>query len=88
MLWRGKKKKKKNDGDEGGESGHREQQKKPKVVVVRGEEVLGHYCDVELSVQDRREWAQGALGGFCMCERCVWEAALEGQSSDDKSTVK
>jgi hypothetical protein len=82
VVWRGKK-----NGDEEDGSRHREQQK-PKVVVVRGEEMLGHYCDVELSVQDRREWAEGALGGFCMCERCVWEAALEGQSSDDKSTVK
>lgn len=44
-------------------------------VVKRDEEILGHYCDVELPVKERREWAKGALGGDCMCQRCVWEAA-------------
>ncbi|KIW02559.1 uncharacterized protein PV09_06014 [Verruconis gallopava] len=39
----------------------------------KDEEVLGHYCDVELTARERREWAKGALGGDCMCERCVWE---------------
>ena len=42
--------------------------------IKRGEEILNHYCDVELDVRQRREWAVGALGGFCMCERCVWES--------------
>jgi hypothetical protein len=42
--------------------------------LKKGEEVFGHYCDVRLSVKERREWAVGALGGDCMCERCVWEA--------------
>ncbi|OMP82493.1 hypothetical protein BK809_0006803 [Diplodia seriata] len=41
----------------------------------KGDEILSHYCDIDLSVKDRREWAAGALGGMCMCERCVWEAA-------------
>lgn len=40
-----------------------------------GDEVLNHYCDITLPVQDRREWAKGALGGWCMCERCRNEAA-------------
>nr|POE77375.1 hypothetical protein CFP56_09022 [Quercus suber] len=44
----------------------------------KGDEVLNHYCDVELGVQERREWARGSLGGDCMCTRCVYEArALE-----------
>ncbi|TKA66124.1 hypothetical protein B0A55_09699 [Friedmanniomyces simplex] len=46
--------------------------------VRRGEEVVNHYCDVELDVKERREWARGALGGECRCERCVWEAGQEG----------
>ena len=41
--------------------------------ITRGEEVLNHYCDVELGVKERREWAVGALGGMCVCERCLWE---------------
>ncbi|GME38422.1 Mynd domain-containing protein [Neofusicoccum parvum] len=44
----------------------------------KGDEVLSHYCDIDLQVKDRREWAAGALGGMCMCERCVWEAAVGG----------
>ncbi|OJD34440.1 mynd domain-containing protein [Diplodia corticola] len=46
----------------------------------KGDEILSHYCDVDLSVTDRREWAAGALGGMCMCERCVWEAARADNS--------
>lgn len=41
--------------------------------IGRGEEVLNHYCDVDLGVKERREWAIGALGGICVCERCVWQ---------------
>lgn len=41
--------------------------------IKNGEEVLSHYCDVELGLAERREWAVGALGGICVCERCVWE---------------
>lgn len=40
-----------------------------------GDEVFGHYCDISLPVKERREWAAGALGGDCMCPRCVWEEA-------------
>ena len=43
--------------------------------IKKGEEVLNHYCDPDLDVKQRREWAVGALGGICTCERCVWEAA-------------
>ncbi|KAJ4317121.1 hypothetical protein N0V84_007505 [Fusarium piperis] len=43
--------------------------------IKRGEEILNHYCDVNLSVQQRREWARGSLGGWCMCKRCRDEAA-------------
>ena len=42
--------------------------------IKKDEEVLNHYTEPELPVKDRREWARGALGGDCMCERCVWEA--------------
>ena len=45
--------------------------------IKEGEEVLTHYCDVELGVRQRREWAVGPLGGICVCERCVWEEAEE-----------
>jgi len=41
--------------------------------IKRGEEILNHYCDIDLPVKERREWAVGALGGHCMCERCQWE---------------
>lgn len=41
----------------------------------KGEEVRSHYCDIRLPVKERREWAVGALGGDCMCLRCVWEEA-------------
>lgn len=43
--------------------------------IKAGEEILNHYCDVDLPVQDRREWASGSLGGWCMCARCREEAA-------------
>ena len=42
--------------------------------VKKGEEVLNHYCDVNLPVKERREWAAGSLGGPCLCDRCKWEA--------------
>lgn len=44
-----------------------------KAGVGKGDEIFGHYCDVSLPVQERREWAAGALGGMCQCERCRWE---------------
>jgi len=47
--------------------------KKNEPGLKEGQEVFGHYCDLELNVTERREWAAGALGGACMCERCVWE---------------
>ncbi|KAJ5787936.1 hypothetical protein N7457_002926 [Penicillium paradoxum] len=42
--------------------------------IAKDSEILNHYCDIGLSVQKRREWASGALGGNCLCHRCVWEA--------------
>ncbi|PHH56170.1 hypothetical protein CFIMG_007773RA00001 [Ceratocystis fimbriata CBS 114723] len=42
--------------------------------IRKGEEILNHYCDVTLPVQERREWACGSLGGWCMCDRCKREA--------------
>lgn len=45
--------------------------------IKKGEEVFGHYCDIRLPVKERREWAVGALGGECVCARCVWEDAEE-----------
>jgi len=46
--------------------------------IRKGEEILNHYCDVKLGVKERREWAKGALGGACLCERCIWEESLQG----------
>lgn len=51
-----------------------------------GEEVLNHYCDVELDVRARREWAVGALGGWCLCERCVWEEKEEEEKRGEKDS--
>jgi len=42
--------------------------------IRKGDEVLNHYCDIDLPVQERREWAIGSLGGWCMCGRCRREA--------------
>lgn len=47
--------------------------KRSKAGIRKGEEILNHYCDIELPVQERREWARGALGGDCQCARCIWE---------------
>lgn len=51
--------------------------------IEKGDEVLTHYCDVEMGVKQRREWAVGPLGGVCVCERCVWEERKRGESEDD-----
>ncbi|KAK7743404.1 hypothetical protein SLS62_010597 [Diatrype stigma] len=48
--------------------------------IKKGEEILNHYCDIELPVQQRREWASGSLGGWCMCARCRKEAAASGSA--------
>ncbi|KAI0603062.1 Wd tetratricopeptide repeat domain-containing protein [Biscogniauxia sp. FL1348] len=48
--------------------------------IKRGEEILNHYCDVDLPVQARREWACGSLGGWCMCQRCRDEASVTAGS--------
>ncbi|MCJ1409122.1 hypothetical protein MMC19_003200 [Ptychographa xylographoides] len=45
--------------------------------IRAGAEILNHYCDPELGVRGRREWAAGALGGMCVCERCIWEDRRE-----------
>lgn len=47
--------------------------------IRKGDEILNHYCDVDLKVADRREWARGSLGGDCQCERCRKEA---GETQD------
>lgn len=54
--------------------------------IRRGEEVLNHYCDVGLGVRERREWAVGALGGMCVCERCLWEER-QGDGNADSGHV-
>ena len=48
--------------------------KKREGGIKKGEEILNHYCDVDMNVKERREWAIGALGGICQCPRCMWEA--------------
>ena len=42
--------------------------------INKGEEILNHYCDIDLPVKERREWMRGSLGGDCVCARCVREA--------------
>ncbi|KAL9017649.1 MAG: hypothetical protein Q9185_005045 [Variospora sp. 1 TL-2023] len=51
--------------------------------IRKGEEVLSHYCDVDLGVQERRAWAVGPLGGTCICERCVWEERREKEQEKE-----
>jgi hypothetical protein len=53
--------------------------------IKSGEEILSHYCDIDLPVKERREWAAGALGGHCRCERCVWESHHEGYAQSGGS---
>lgn len=48
--------------------------------IRKGEEIFNHYCDIDLLVADRREWAKGALGGRCMCKRCLWEERQDRSS--------
>lgn len=49
--------------------------KEPKAGgIVKDQEIWNHYCDIGLEVKKRREWASGALGGTCRCDRCAWEA--------------
>jgi hypothetical protein len=48
-----------------------------KAGIKKGQEILSHYCDIDLPVKERREWAAGALGGHCRCERCAWESGEE-----------
>ncbi len=45
--------------------------------IGKGDEVFGHYCDISLPVKERREWAAGALGGHCLCLRCIEESSAE-----------
>jgi len=52
--------------------------------IKKGQEILSHYCDVRMPVRERREWASGALGGECRCERCVWEEKLEEVQNGQK----
>jgi len=52
--------------------------------IKKGGEVLNHYCDVRMAVRERREWAAGALGGECVCERCVWEAGEEERGGHEE----
>lgn len=56
--------------------------------IKAGEEILNHYCDVDLPVQLRREWAQGSLGGWCMCQRCRHESATAGAKSENAGDVE
>lgn len=53
--------------------------------IKAGEEIFNHYCDVELPVQQRREWAQGSLGGWCMCKRCRDESAAGDNGTNNQN---
>ncbi|CEJ89327.1 Putative MYND domain protein [[Torrubiella] hemipterigena] len=52
--------------------------------IKKGDEILNHYCDINMPVQQRREWARGSLGGWCMCQRCRDEA---NETSATEATV-
>lgn len=58
--------------------------------IKAGEEILNHYCDIDLNVFDRREWAKGSLGGWCMCDRCRREAGelKNGSGQIDESSLE
>lgn len=56
--------------------------------IQEGEEVLNHYCDVDLPMKERREWARGALGGNCRCERCMWEEEQEDEAKTATDSLK
>ena len=43
--------------------------------ISQGEEIVNHYCDINLDVRARREWMMGSLGGLCVCRRCEWESS-------------
>ena len=49
--------------------------------IKKGEEIVNHYCDIELNVKARREWMMGSLGGICVCQRCVWESSTQDAAS-------
>ena len=53
--------------------------------IKKGEEILNHYCDINLPVNQRREWAKGSLGGWCMCKRCRDEATANGPTNNHVS---
>lgn len=53
--------------------------------IKKGDEILNHYCDIDLPVQQRREWAKGSLGGWCMCQRCRDEAVEAARASNHSS---
>lgn len=55
--------------------------------IAAGEEILNHYCDIDLPVAERREWAKGSLGGWCMCARCRAEAEAEEEKERVKKTA-
>ena len=54
--------------------GSRKQEGDDDYIIRKDQEILNHYCDIGLDVKERREWARGALGGICRCERCKWES--------------
>lgn len=66
---------------EGEEEGIEDEKEKRPGAISAGQEILSHYCDVDLPVQLRREWASGSLGGSCMCQRCRNEAAAEAKKA-------
>jgi len=55
--------------------------------IKAGEEILNHYCDIDLPVQQRREWARGSLGGWCMCQRCRDEEAATAAATTTTTTT-
>ena len=52
--------------------------------IKRDEEILNHYCDIDLPVEERKAWAWGALSGECMCQRCKWESRERAQTTNGR----
>ena len=69
-------------------SGEEEKQEEQWEGIKAGEEILSHYCDIELPLQERRLWAKASLGGVCMCERCRYEETGEEMKEIEEGNEK
>lgn len=56
--------------------------------IKKGDEIMSHYCDVDLPVRLRREWMAGSLGGDCSCRRCRDEDEAERAAKARKAEYR